>query len=66
MAKIVLVLSTDPMIKTHKTTIYPSFYGCEPFKSLTLQEKHILKVYENKDVRRIFGPKTEEVMDGCG
>jgi len=29
--------------------------------SLTLQEEHRLRVYENRELRRIFGPKREEV-----
>jgi hypothetical protein len=35
-------------------------YGCETW-SLTLREKHILRVFENKVLRRIFGPKRDEV-----
>jgi hypothetical protein len=29
--------------------------------SLTLREKHRLRVFENKVLRRIFGPKRDEV-----
>ena len=35
-------------------------YGCETW-SLTLREKCRLKVFENRVLRRIFGPKREEV-----
>jgi hypothetical protein len=35
-------------------------YGCETW-SLTLREEHRLRVFENKVLRRIFGPKTDEV-----
>jgi hypothetical protein len=35
-------------------------YGCETW-SLTLREKHRLRVFENKVLRRIFGPKRDEV-----
>jgi hypothetical protein len=35
-------------------------YGCETW-SLTLKEEHRLKVFENRVLRRIFGPKREEV-----
>jgi hypothetical protein len=38
-------------------------YGCET-KSLTLREEHRLKVFENRVLRRIFGPKREEVIGG--
>jgi hypothetical protein len=36
-------------------------YGCETW-SLTLREEHILKVFENGVLRRILGPKRDEVM----
>ena len=35
-------------------------YGCETW-SLTLREERKLKVFENKVLRRIFGPKRDEV-----
>jgi len=35
-------------------------HGCETW-SLTLREERRLRVFENKVVRRIFGPKTDEV-----
>jgi hypothetical protein len=38
-------------------------YGCEVC-SLTLREKQRLRVFENKLLRRIFGPKREEVTRG--
>jgi hypothetical protein len=34
-------------------------YGCETW-SLTLREEHRLRVFENRVLRRIFGPKKEE------
>jgi hypothetical protein len=41
--------------------ILPLFlYGCETW-SLTLREEHGLGVFENKVLRRIFGPKRDEV-----
>jgi hypothetical protein len=36
-------------------------YGCETL-SLTLREEHRLRVFENRVLRRIFGPKRDEVM----
>jgi hypothetical protein len=36
-------------------------YGCETW-SLTLREEHGLRVFENRVLRRIFGPKRDEVM----
>jgi hypothetical protein len=35
-------------------------YGCETW-SLTLREEHILRVFENRVLRRIFGPKRDAV-----
>jgi len=35
-------------------------YGCETW-SLTLREKRRLTVFENRVLRRIFGPKRDEV-----
>jgi hypothetical protein len=35
-------------------------YGCETW-SLTLREEHRLRVFENIVLRRIFGPKRDEV-----
>jgi hypothetical protein len=38
-------------------------YGCETW-SLTLREENRLKVFDNEVLRRIFGPKRDEVMGG--
>jgi hypothetical protein len=35
-------------------------YGCETW-SLTLREEHRLREFENRVLRRIFGPKRDEV-----
>jgi hypothetical protein len=35
-------------------------YGCETW-SLTLKEENILGIFENRVLRRIFGPKWDEV-----
>jgi hypothetical protein len=35
-------------------------YGCETW-SLTSREEHSLRVFENRVLRRIFGPKRDEV-----
>jgi hypothetical protein len=41
-------------IKTYRTTILPVvLYGCESW----------LRVFENKVLRRIFGPKRDEVTE---
>jgi hypothetical protein len=38
-------------------------YGCETW-SLTLREAHRLRVFENRVLRRIFGPKRDEMKGG--
>jgi hypothetical protein len=38
-------------------------YGCETW-SLTLREEHRLRVFENRVLRKIFGPKINEVTGG--
>jgi hypothetical protein len=48
-------------IRIYKTIILPVVpYGCETW-SLTLREEHGLRVFENRVLRRIFGPKRDEV-----
>ena len=48
-------------IKMHRTIILPAvLYGCETW-SLILREERRLRVFENRVLRRIFGPKRDEV-----
>jgi hypothetical protein len=57
-------LSKNLKIKIHKTIIFPPvLYGYETL-SLKLREKHRLRVFKNWELRRIFGPKREEVAGG--
>jgi hypothetical protein len=35
-------------------------YGCETW-SLTLREEHTLRMFENRVLRKIFGPKKDQV-----
>jgi len=47
-------------IKIHKTIVLPVvLYSCEIW-SLTLREECRLRVFENRILRRIFGPKRDE------
>jgi hypothetical protein len=39
-------------------------YECE-MRSLTLREEHRLRVFQNRVLRRIFGPKRDEVTGEC-
>jgi hypothetical protein len=51
-------------IKIYKTIILPLvLYVCETL-SLTVRDEHRLRVYENRVLRRIFGPKSDEVTGG--
>jgi hypothetical protein len=40
--------------------LHVALYGCETW-SVTLTEEHRLRVFENSVLRRIFGPKRDEV-----
>ena len=48
-------------IKRYRTIILPVvLYGCETW-SVTLREERRLRVFEIRVLRRIFGPKRDEV-----
>jgi hypothetical protein len=54
------LISKNLKIKIYKTVILPVvLYGCGTW-SLTLREEHRLRVFENRVLRKIFGPKREE------
>jgi hypothetical protein len=54
------LISKNLKIKIYKTIILPVVvYGCGTW-SLTLGEEHRLRVFQNRVLRRIFGPKREE------
>jgi hypothetical protein len=55
------LLSKSVKIKIYRTVILPVVLnGCETW-SLTFREECRLRVFENKVLRRIFGPKRDEV-----
>ena len=55
------LLSKNLKIKIYGTVILPVvLYGCETW-SLTLRKERKLRVFENMVLRRIFGPKRDEV-----
>ena len=59
-----LFLSKNLKIKIYKTIILPvMLYGCETWY-LTLREESRLRVFENRILRRIFGPKRDENGQG--
>jgi hypothetical protein len=55
------LLSRRLKVKPYKTIILSVVLnGCETW-FLTLREEHRLRVFENRFLRRIFGPKRDEV-----
>jgi len=55
------LLSKKLKIKIYRTIILPVvLYGCETWL-LTLRKERTLRVFENRVLRRIFGPKRDEV-----
>jgi hypothetical protein len=55
------LLSKNSNIKTYRTIVLPVvLYGCETW-SLTLRKERRLRVFENRVLRRVFGPKRDEV-----
>jgi len=55
------LLSKNLKIKIHRNIILPVvLYGCEAW-SLTLRKERKLRVSENTVLRRIFGPRRDEV-----
>jgi hypothetical protein len=58
------MLSKNIRFRIYRTIILPVvLYGCETC-SLILREEHRLMVFENRALRRIFGPKRGEVTRG--
>jgi hypothetical protein len=55
------LLSKNIKIRIYKTTISPVvLYECETW-SLKLREEHRLRVFENRVLRRKFGPRRDDV-----
>jgi hypothetical protein len=55
------LLYRNAKVKIYKTIVLPVvLYGCETW-FLTLREEYRLRVLENKVLRRIFGPKRDEI-----
>jgi hypothetical protein len=54
------LLSKNLKIRIYKTIVLPVvLYGCETW-SLSLREEHRLRVFENRVLRWLFGPKIDE------
>jgi len=55
------LLSKNINFKIYRTIILPVvLYGCETW-SLIVREEIRLRVFENRVLRRVFGPKRDEV-----
>ena len=55
------LLSKKLKIKIYRNIILPVvLYGCETW-SMTLREERRLRMFENRVLRRVFGPKRDEV-----
>jgi hypothetical protein len=55
------LLSKNIKFKIHRTKIFTVvLYGCETW-SVLLREEHRLRVFENRVLRKIFGPKRDKV-----
>jgi hypothetical protein len=53
-----------PKDKIYRIVILPAvLYGCETW-SLTLKDEHRLRVFENRLLRRIFGPNRGKTVGG--
>jgi len=60
------LLSKNLKIKIYRTIILPVvLYGCETW-SLTRGDERKLRVFENMVLRRIFGPRRDEVTGNGG
>lgn len=55
------LISRKLKLKIYRTVILPVIlYGCESW-STTLADEHKLRVFENKVLRKIYGPKRDEM-----
>jgi len=60
------LLSKNLKIKMYRAIILPVvLYGCETW-SLTLREERRLRMFENRLLRRVFGPKRDKVTGEWG
>jgi hypothetical protein len=58
------LLSRNIKTRTYNTITLPvGLYACKTW-SLTLREEHRLRVFKKRALRRIFGPKRDEVTGG--
>jgi hypothetical protein len=59
------LLFKNVKMRIYRTVILPvALYGCESW-SLRLREESGLRIFENRVLKRIFGPKRDEVTGEC-
>jgi hypothetical protein len=59
------LLPRNVKIKIYRTIILPVvLYGCETW-SFKLREEHELRIFENRVLRRICGPRRDEIRGEC-
>jgi hypothetical protein len=58
-----LTVGRNIRLKNSGREVPAVLYGCETW-SLASREKHRLRVFENRVLRRIFGSKRDEVTGG--
>jgi hypothetical protein len=56
------LVSKNIKLKVYRTIMLTVSCGCETW-SLTLGNERTLRVFENRVLRRIFGPKSDEVTE---
>jgi hypothetical protein len=61
---VVQLLPKNVKMNTYRTVILPVLLYRSTNWLLTLREERRLRVFENKVLRRIFGPKRDEVTGG--
>jgi len=59
------LLAKNVNIEVYRNTILPVVYACETW-SLTVREGRRLSVFENRELRRIFGAKRDEITRRVG
>ena len=61
------LLSKNLKIKIYRTVILPVvLYGCEAWSLTLREERKLRRVFENMVLRRIFGPRRDEVTGNGG
>ena len=57
------VLSKNTRKRIHRTVTFPVAMNRRMAWSLALREEHTLRVFQNRVLRKAFGPKSEKVTE---